>query len=237
MSIENKVAVITGAGRGVGRATALRFAQAGAKVVLFGRTQETLDATAAHIRATGGEGLATRGDVSSEHEVQELFQQVVATYGRVDILVNCAGQAAVRSFLEMDTTIWENILAVNLRGTFLCCHQAFQKMARQGGGVILNVASLAGVQGVEKFPGLSAYCASKGGVISLTEVLALEGKPLNIRVAAVSPGAIDTEMLRQATPQLKANMTPEELAEILLFMADEPGRALSGTNLEIFSNL
>jgi len=237
MSIENKVAVITGAGRGVGRATALRFAQAGAKVVLFSRTQKTLDATLAHLSAAGGKGLAVRGDVASEGEVRALFRQVVETYGRVDILVNCAGEAAVRSFLEMDITVWENILATNLRGTFLCCQQAFQKMARQGGGVILNIASLAGVQGVEKFPGLSAYCASKGGVIALTEVLALEGKPLNIRVASVSPGAIDTEMLRQATPHLKANMTPEELAEILLFMADEPGRVLSGTNLEIFSNL
>jgi NAD(P)-dependent dehydrogenase (short-subunit alcohol dehydrogenase family) len=136
----------------------------------------------------------------------------------------------------MDTATWDRVLAVNLRGTFLCCQRAFREMANQGGGVILNLSSLSGVKGVEKFPGLSAYNVSKAGVASLTEILAVEGKPLNIRVAAVSPGAVDTEMLRQAAPHLKAGMTPEELAEILLFLADENGRVLSGTNLEIFSN-
>lgn len=109
-------------------------------------------------------------------------------------------------------------------------------MVPQHSGVIINLSSLSGVKGVEKFPGLSAYNVSKAGVASLTEILAVEGKPHNIRVCAVSPGAVDTEMLKQAAPHLQAGMTPEDLAEILLFMVDESGRKLSGTNLEIFSN-
>lgn len=236
MSIQNKITIITGAGRGIGRATALRFAQAGARVVLFSRTQETLATTAELVRATGGTALAVQGDVAREEDVRALFQRTLDTYGRVDILVNCAGVIAVKPFATMDSATWDHVLNVNLRGTFLCCQQAFASMGRQGGGVILNVSSLSGVKGVEKFPGLSAYNVSKAGVASLTEILAVEGKPLHIRVAAVSPGAVDTEMLRQAAPHLKAGMTPDELAEILLFMADDTGRVLSGTNLEIFSN-
>ncbi|MGH2509524.1 MAG: SDR family NAD(P)-dependent oxidoreductase [Ktedonobacteraceae bacterium] len=233
MSIQNKVTIITGAGRGIGQATALRFAQAGARVALFGRTQETLEETA---RQANGTVLVVQGDVTREDDVHALFQHVLAIHGRVDILINCAGVVAVKPFHEMDIATWDHVLNVNLRGTFLCCRQAFSAMARQGGGVILNISSLSGVKGVEKFPGLSAYNVSKAGVASLTEILAVEGKPLHIRVAAVSPGAVDTEMLHQAAPHLKAGMTPDELAEILLFMADETGRVLSGTNLEIFSN-
>jgi NAD(P)-dependent dehydrogenase (short-subunit alcohol dehydrogenase family) len=227
---------VTGAGRGIGSATALRFARAGARVILFSRTQEQLEQVAAQIRAEGGEALVIPGDVASEEDVQMLFQRVFESYGRVDILVNCAGVVATRLFLEMDTATWDRVLNINLRGTYLCSQQAFKIMVAQGRGVILNISSLSGVKGVEKFPGLSAYNVSKAGIAALTEILAIEGKPHNIRVAAVSPGAVDTEMLRQAAPHLKAGMTPEELAEILFFMADETGRVLNGTNLEIFSN-
>ena len=236
MSIKDQVAIITGAGRGVGRATALRFAREGARVVLFSRTPAALDDVAAEIARQGYPFLSVVGDVSSEEDVHALFQQVMQTFERVDILVNCAGVVAVRPFAEMDASTWDHVLDVNLRGTFLCCREAFRIMTMQSSGVIVNLSSLSGVKGVEKFPGLSAYNVSKAGVASLTEILAVEGKPYNIRVCAVSPGAVDTEMLRQAAPHLKAGMTPENLAEILLFMVDESGRMLSGTNLEIFSN-
>jgi NAD(P)-dependent dehydrogenase (short-subunit alcohol dehydrogenase family) len=158
------------------------------------------------------------------------------TYGRVDILINCAAIVAVRPFLEMDIAIWDTVLGINLRGTFLCCRAAFPIMAAQQQGVIINLSSLSGVRGVEKFPGMSAYNVSKAGVASLTEILAVEGQPYNIRVCAVSPGAVDTAMLRQAAPHLKAGMTPDDMAEILLFLADDSGRMLSGSNIEIFSN-
>jgi NAD(P)-dependent dehydrogenase (short-subunit alcohol dehydrogenase family) len=153
MSLQKKVTVITGAGRGIGRATALRFAHAGARVVLFSRTQQTLDEAVAHIRNAGGQALAVRGDVAREEDVQALFQQVIATYGGVDILVNCAGVVAVKPFPEMDTETWDRVLNTNVRGTFLCCLEAFNIMGQQQAGVILNISSLSGVKGVETFPG------------------------------------------------------------------------------------
>jgi NAD(P)-dependent dehydrogenase (short-subunit alcohol dehydrogenase family) len=214
----------------------MRFARAGARVVLFSRTQQALDEATASVRNAGGQALAVQGDVAREEDVQELFQQVITTYGGIDILVNCAGVVAVKPFGEMDVETWNRVLDTNLRGTFLCCLEAFKIMSQQQAGVILNISSLSGVKGVEKFPGLSAYNVSKAGVASLTEILAVEGRPQNIRVVAVSPGAVETEMLRQAAPHLKAGMTPDEMAEILLFLAEETGRVLSGTNLEIFSN-
>jgi NAD(P)-dependent dehydrogenase (short-subunit alcohol dehydrogenase family) len=232
----NKVAIVTGAGRGIGKATALRLARDGAVLVLFSRTKANLEETANLIREQGGQALIVQGDVAHEADVQALFQNVMTVYGRVDILINAAGVVAVKPFAEMDAETWDSVLGVNLRGTFLCCLQAFKIMAQQNSGVILNISSLSGVKGVEKFPGLSAYNVSKAGVASLTEILAVEGKAHNIRVAAVSPGAVDTEMLRQAAPHLKAGMTAEEMAEILLFMAGDSGHVLSGTNLEIFSN-
>jgi NAD(P)-dependent dehydrogenase (short-subunit alcohol dehydrogenase family) len=236
MSIKDRVAIITGAGRGVGRATAIRFAREGARVVLFSRTLAPLDDVAAEIAREGIPVLSLVGDVSREEDVQALFHETMQAYKRVDILVNCAGIVAVRPFVEMDVPTWDHVLGINLRGTFLCCHEAFHIMAAQHSGVILNLSSLSGVKGVEKFPGLSAYNVSKAGIASLSEILAVEGKPYNIRVSAVSPGAVDTEMLRQAAPHLKAGMTPEDLAEILLFMVDDSGKMFSGTNLEIFSN-
>lgn len=236
MSIQNKIAIITGAGRGIGRATALRFAREGAKVVLFSRSADNVNKVADEMRGQGGEALAIVGDVSREEDVRRLFEQAMAKYGRVDILVNCAGIVEVRRFVEMDAETWDRVLNVNLRGTFLCCLEAFRVMAQQQSGVIINLSSLSGVKNVEKFPGLSAYNVSKSGVAGLTEILAVEGKPYNIRVCAVSPGAVDTEMLRKAAPHLKAGMTPDDMADILLFLADDSGRMLSGTNLEIFSN-
>ncbi|WP_376797299.1 SDR family NAD(P)-dependent oxidoreductase [Thermogemmatispora sp.] len=236
MSIKDRVAVITGAGRGIGRATAERFAREGARLVLFSRTPEHLHETRARIERQGGSALAVVGDVAREEDVERLFQEARSHYGRVDILINSAGIVAVCPFREMEVATWDRVLAVNLRGTFLCCRAAFRLMAEQGQGVIINISSLSGVKGVEKFPGLSAYNVSKAGVASLTEILALEGKAHNIRVCAVSPGAVDTEMLRQAAPHLKPGMSAEEMAEILLFLADDSGRRLSGTNLEIYSN-
>ena len=131
MSIRDRVAIITGAGRGVGKATAHLFAREGARVVLFSRTPGPLDEATAGIALEGGQALSMAGDVSREEDVCALFQLAMDAFGRVDILVNCAGIVLVRPFVDMDTETWDRVIAVNLRGTFLCCRQAFGVMKAQ----------------------------------------------------------------------------------------------------------
>lgn len=231
-----KVAIISGASRGIGRAAAAELARQGAAVVLAARDAEALDEGAREIVAQGGRARAQPSDVADESSVEQLFAATVSTFGRVDMLINSAGALVNKPFAELEADDWDHVLAVNLRGTFLMCRAAFRQMTPQGGGVIINLSSLSGIPGVEKFPGLSAYNASKYGVAGLTEILAVEGRPHNIRVLAVSPGAVDTEMLRRAAPHLKPGMTPADLARILAWLAGPDASHLSGINLPIYSN-
>ena len=235
-TLAGQVAIVTGASKGIGRAVAVAFAARGARVALASRNERLLREHVAEIESRGGQALAIPTDVSDETSVAALFEQVTDAFGAVNLLVNSAGAVAKTPFAELDSATWDHVLGVNLRGTFLCCRAAFRAMIANGGGVIVNLSSLSGVRGVEKFPGLSAYNTSKFGVAGLSEILAVEGRPHHIRVIAVSPGAVDTEMLRAAAPQLKAGMTPEELARIIVFLVGPDARPLSGTNLEIFSN-
>ncbi|HLJ81208.1 MAG TPA: SDR family oxidoreductase [Ktedonobacterales bacterium] len=235
-TLAGKVAIITGASRGIGQAAAALFAREGAAVVLAARDAERLDANVRAIAEAGGRALAVPTDVADEASVAALFGRTTEAFGTPDILINSAGAVANAPFERMEASVWDTVLGVNLRGTFLCCRAAFHAMIPHGGGVIVNLSSLSGVRGVEKFPGLSAYNTSKFGVAGLSEILAVEGRPHNIRVVAVSPGAVDTEMLRAAAPHLKAGMTPDEMARILLFLVGPDARPLGGTNLEIFSN-
>ncbi|HET9979938.1 MAG TPA: SDR family oxidoreductase [Ktedonobacterales bacterium] len=235
-TLAGQVAIITGASRGIGRAAALAFAAEGAAVVLAARDVGALTATADAIVAADGRALVVATDVAREEDVAALFATTEAAYGPVTILVNAAGAVANRPFAEMDIATWDTVLDTNLRGTFLCCRAAFRSMQAHGGGVIVNFSSLSGVPKVEKFPGMSAYIVAKFGVAGLSEILAVEGRPHNIRVIAVSPGAVDTEMLRQAAPHLKAGMTPEQMARILVFLVGPDAAPLSGTNLELYTN-
>jgi NAD(P)-dependent dehydrogenase (short-subunit alcohol dehydrogenase family) len=235
-SLTGQVAIVTGASRGIGRATAVRFAAEGAAVVLAARDTAALDVNVQAITQAGGRALAVPTDVADEASVQALFARTAEAFGPVSILVNSAGAVASAPFERMDAATWDHVVAVNLRGTFLCCREAFRAMIPSGGGVIVNLSSLSGVPGVEKFPGLSAYNSSKYGVAGLSEILAVEGRPHHIRVIAISPGAVDTEMLRQAAPHLQPDMTPGELARILVFLVGPDARPLSGVNLPIFSN-
>jgi NAD(P)-dependent dehydrogenase (short-subunit alcohol dehydrogenase family) len=231
-----RAAIITGSGRGIGQATAKLFAASGYRVVVCARTESDVQETAQAIAALDGDVLGVRCDIANEQEVARLFDTTLRRFGRVDVLINAAAILVKQPFAEMTMPVWVEIMATNLRGTVLCCRRAFTAMRHQGGGVIINLSSLSGFPNVEKFPGLSAYNVSKYAVAGLSEILAVEGRPHNIRVLAVSPGAVDTEMLRQASPTLKPGMTPDDLARILLFLASDDARHLSGINLPIFSN-
>src|SRR5262249_42235750 len=132
--------------------------------------------------------------------------------------------------------IWERTAAVNLAGSFLCCRAAFGAMRAAGEGRIVNIASLSGVYATEKFPGLAAYNVSKYGVIGLTEAIAVEGKPLGISAICLSPGAVDTEMLRPPNPELRPGLTPGDVAQLIVALLDSPLVAASGANIPLFSN-
>jgi NAD(P)-dependent dehydrogenase (short-subunit alcohol dehydrogenase family) len=234
---DRKVAVVTGAGRGIGAATAEALATEGFSILLAARTASELQATAGRTEQAGGKVAWRCCDVARKEDVSALFAENDERWGRVDALVNCAAIIRKGPFAELPVEDWDAVLAVNLRGTYLCCREAFRRMKRQGGGVIVNFASLSGVRGPEKFPGLSAYNVSKYGVLGLTEILAVEGRPYGIRAVALSPGAVETRMLKEAAPHLQARVGPEDVARIAAFVVSEAAAPLSGANLELFTSV
>jgi len=239
-ALEKKVAIVTGASRGIGAATAHLFAQEGARVVLASRNEAELSKVAEEVNRQWGQSqaLAVPTDVSDETQVKHLFEITKANFGPLDILVNNAGVVEVRDFVAMDLETWEKVINTNLRGSFLCSREAFCQMITAGkGGAIVNMTSLGGVRGPEKFKGLSAYVVSKYGVLGLSDILAVEGKSYNIRVNSIAPGAVDTSMLKKAAPFLKTKTGPHDVAKTILFLADDRQSGhISGANIEIFSN-
>jgi NAD(P)-dependent dehydrogenase (short-subunit alcohol dehydrogenase family) len=233
--LAGRVAVITGASRGIGAATALAAAEAGAHVVLAARDQQALEGVASRIKEAGGRATPVPTDVSSEAAVSRLFG-VVTDIGDVDVLVCAAGVLTPSPFPETTSALWDETLGVNLTGTFLCCRAAFTAMARAGRGRIITLGSLSGVYATEKFPGLAAYNVSKFGVIGLTEAIAVEGKQHGISAVCLSPGAVDTEMLRRANPALRPGLTPADMAALIVALLDSPLAAVSGANIPLFSN-
>jgi len=227
--------VVTGASRGIGAATAQAMADAGAHVVLAARDHEALDRVAANIRERGGQATPAPTDVGRRDEVQRLFAMVDGL-GSVAAVVCAAAVLRSAPIVEIAPESWAETLDVNLTGSFLCCQAAFAPMRRTGEGRIVNLGSLSGVYATEKFPGLAAYNVSKYGVIGLTEALAVEGKPHGITAICVSPGAVDTEMLRQANPALRPGLTPRDVAELIVALLDSPLTAASGANIPLFSN-
>ena len=233
--LQGRVAIVTGAGTGIGRATAEAIAKAGAHVVLASRTSSHLDEVAVAIRSNGGLATAAATDVSQPADVDRLYQ-IAARIGPPTALV-CAAAILYNVPLEKTTPeIWEETLRVNLTGTYLCCRAAFGPMRIAGGGRIVNFASLSGVYGTEKFPGLAAYNVSKYGVVGLTEAIAVEGRPHGIIAISLSPGAVDTELLRRANPKLRPGLTPAQVADLIVGLLDGPIAPASGANIPLFSN-
>lgn len=233
--LAGRLAVVTGASRGIGAAVAEALAAAGARVVIAARDQEALDAVARRVREAGGEATAVATDVSRMEDVERLFAAAEAA-GLPTALVCAAGVLTHAPFEQTTSLIWQQTLAVNLTGSFLCCRAAFAAMRTAGEGRIVNIASLSGVYGTEKFPGLTSYNVSKSGVIGLTESIAVEGKMHGISAICISPGAVDTEMLARANPDLRPGLTPAAVAELIVALLDGPLAATSGANIPLFSN-
>jgi NAD(P)-dependent dehydrogenase (short-subunit alcohol dehydrogenase family) len=233
--LAGRLAVVTGASRGIGAATATAVAAAGAHVVLAARDGQGLDGVAGRIKDAGGQATPRPTDVSDETAVERLFAEVTGM-GRLGALVCAAGVLTPALFAETTPAMWRETLEVNLTGAFLCCRAAFTAMARAGEGRMVNIASLSGVYATEKFPGLAAYNVSKYGVIGLTEAIAVEGKEHGISAICLSPGAVDTEMLRRANPALRPGLTPDDVAELIVALLDSPLAPASGANIPLFSN-
>lgn len=214
----NKVAIVTGSSSGIGKAIAFRFGEEGAKVVVTARRKSLCEQTAKQICQRGGEAFVVQADVSHENQVELLFDKTVQQYGRVDIVVNNAGIFGGRRIAETTTKAFDEVLNVNLRGTFFCCRAAFKQMKKQGGGTIINISSVAGVQA---WSGTGTYSASKHGVMALTRALADEGKPYNIRVSAICPGGVADELVDATEEEIlrSEKISPFDIAETAIYLA------------------
>ena len=239
--LDGKSALITGGGGGIGRATALAFAREGARVAVADVAEEAARETVALVNAAGGQAISLSGDVSRDADVRAMIDAVVGTYGRLDCAFNNAGiagwhvDAILKKTAEWSEEAFDRMIAVNLRGVWLCMRHELPQMQAQGGGAIVNTGSIAGLVGL---PNSSAYVAAKHGVVGLTKTAALEYAEANIRVNAVCPGYIKTPMtepsmqLRGAailaqTP-LKRMGNPEEIAEMVVWLCSERASYVSG---------
>ncbi|MBS3735403.1 MAG: SDR family oxidoreductase [Phycisphaerae bacterium] len=231
--LRGKLAVVTGAGRGIGRAIALGLAERGAHVVLAARTAEQIERVAAEIAeraaaATGSHAAAggatpVVADVSDADSVVALFAAADAI-GPVDVLVNNAGVGRYGPVAEFAVEDFDHVTAVNLRGTFLCCREAMRRMGPRGSGFIINIASVVGFKG---YVNQAAYTAGKHGVMGLTKSLAAEAQPSGVRVSAVLPGGVDTEMVAASRPDLDRDelLSPEDVAGAVLYLLSLSDRA------------
>ena len=245
LELKDKVAIITGARRGMGKSHALTLAKAGAKVVAADISIEDCQKVVEEIKKAKGEAMAVKCDVTKKAEVQELVKKAVEKWGRVDILVNNAGICQFKPFLELTEEEWDRTLNINLKGYFLCAQAAAKEMVKRKSGVIVNIASVAMGQVGVGFPNLAHYCASKGGIVAMTETLALELAPFNIRVNAIAPGAIETPMidpLKTDPKMMEGTLAriplhrvgkPEEVSNLVLFLASDASSYITGSTVVI----
>lgn len=218
MVLEGKTAIITGAGRGIGQAIAETFARQGCDVAVVARTQDQVDETADRVRERGRRALAVSCDVSNPDDVAACVDNVLTKFGQIDVLVNNAGVAIFKPFVETTLDDWRQTMEVNLTGVFVMVKAVLPAMIERKQGRIINISSVAGLKPLVN---QGAYCASKHGVNGLSKVLAMELRELNIAVHAICPGGVDTELARDAMPQRDKSswMQPEDIANACLYLA------------------
>lgn len=242
----DKAAIVTGSGRGIGRAIALALAARHARVVVNDVNAEHAQQVVAEINTSGGQAFAYPIDVTEEAQVRAMVATCLSRFGRVDIMVNNAGIVHTAPLGEISVADWDQVLAVNLKSVFLCCREVFPVMRRQGGGKIVNVASVAGKRGGGLL-GNACYAASKGGVIAFTKTLAREGAPYSINVNAVTPAFTSTAMTSGIAPQERERILkliplgrvgqPEDVAKAVCFLASDQADYITGEIMDVDGGL
>ncbi|MEA1925480.1 MAG: glucose 1-dehydrogenase [Candidatus Altiarchaeota archaeon] len=242
MKLKNKVAVVTGSGRGIGRSIAVELAREGARVVVSDLDRGVCESVCDEIRELGSDAIAVECDVSKKNDVDALIEKTMQEFQRVDVLVNNAGVFLIKPLVELTEEDWDLVLGVNLKGVFLCTNAVAKHMIKQKSGKIISIASIAGEVG---FMNASAYCASKAGIINLTRELALELSPHGINVNAIAPGVIATKMtegllgdektrdvLLASTPLGRVGQ-PQEIGRAAVFLASGDSDFVTGHTLVV----
>lgn len=250
MRLAGKVALITGAGSGIGRATSLRFAQEGARIVAVDWNLEPVKETVDMIRSGGNEAISVEADVSQDEDARRMIETAVSKYGALHILFNNAGIQVFGTIPATSETDWHKVMDVNLKGVYLGCKYAIPHMIAQGGGSIINTSSVLGLVGD---PDLPAYCATKGGILAMTRAMAQAHGRQSIRVNSICPGDVETPLVveyfeQQPDPQearrqvateyaLGRIAQPEEIANVALFLASDESSFITGTYIVVDGGL
>jgi len=242
MKVKNKIAIVTGSGRGIGKSTVLELAKEGAKVVVSDIDIKECQNVCDEIKKIGSDAIAVKCDISKKSDVDAMIKKTMQKFQKIDILINNAGVVLTKPFVEMTEKDWDFVLDINLKGVFLCTNAVVKQMIKQKSGKIISVASIAGEVG---FMNTSAYCASKAGIINLTRGLALELSPHNINVNAIAPGVIATKMtedmlkdkktkevLLASTPLGRVGQ-PEEIGKAVVFLASDDSNFITGHTLVV----
>lgn len=242
MKLKNKIAIVTGSRRGIGKSIALELAKEGAKVVISDIDLKECQNVCDEIKKIGSDAIAVNCDVSKKRDADAMVKRVIQKFKKIDILVNNAGVVLMKPFVQMTEKDWDFVLDINLKGVFLCTNAVVKQMIKQKSGKIISVASIAGEVG---FMNTSAYCASKAGIINLTRELAMELSPHNINVNAVAPGVIATKMTEDMLKDKKTKEVllastplgrigqPEEIGKAVVFLASDDSNFITGHTLVV----